>query len=154
MHKTLVVLLLATLFPLFSAQGMDEPQPPLPAQKLVIQRNDGKKVGLIVEIARSYEEQRMGLMFREKLPTGHGMLFIFEREKVAAFWMKNTRVALDILYIRSNGTIESIHPDRTPFSLEMVSAGELVKAALELPAGSAKKYGLKPGDKLIQPRAL
>ncbi len=102
-----------------------------------------------VEIARSPEEQARGLMFRTVLLPDRGMIFPFPQEKMASFWMRNTVIPLDIIFIRRNGTIESIAANTTPYSLEPVTSGEKVAAVLELTGGRAAELNLSPGDKVI-----
>jgi uncharacterized protein len=104
-----------------------------------------------VELAENDEERARGLMFRTELPEGHGMLFDFQREQEVSFWMKNTPLSLDIIFIRSDGTIRRIAADTTPFSLDGIPSGGPVRAVLEVIAGTAKKLGIQPGDKVAAP---
>ena len=99
-----------------------------------------------VEMARTSQQQAKGLMFRTELAPDMGMLFPFPRPKPASFWMKNTVIALDLLFVRSDGTIESIAANAEPYSLDPISSGEPVAAVLELAGGRAAELGLKPGD--------
>ncbi|MEL6874001.1 MAG: DUF192 domain-containing protein [Pseudomonadota bacterium] len=99
-----------------------------------------------VEIAQSPEQQARGMMFRTELAPDKGMLFPFPAEKMASFWMKNTVIPLDIIFVRRDGTIESIAAQTTPYSLEPVQSGEPVAAVLELAGGRAAELSLQPGD--------
>ncbi|WP_074204033.1 DUF192 domain-containing protein [Parasphingorhabdus marina] len=101
-----------------------------------------------VELAQSPEQQARGMMFRTELAPDKGMLFPFPTEKMASFWMKNTVIPLDIIFIRSDGTIESIAARATPYSLEPVQSGEPVAAVLELAGGRAAELSLQPGDRV------
>lgn len=101
-----------------------------------------------VELASTVEQQARGLMFRKKLEPDTGMIFPFDREKMASFWMKNTVIPLDIIFIRSDGTIESIAAKTTPYSLEPVVSGEPVSAVLELAGGRAAELSIRPGDRV------
>ncbi|VAV86983.1 exported protein [hydrothermal vent metagenome] len=101
-----------------------------------------------VEIARSQEEQAKGLMFRTTLLPDRGMIFPFPEDKIASFWMRNTVIPLDIIFIRRNGTIESIAANTTPYSLEPVTSGGKVASVLELAGGRAAELNLNPGDKV------
>ena len=104
-----------------------------------------------VELAETREKQALGLMFRDELPPDHGMLFIFPNESRQSFWMKNTRIPLDIFYF--NGALELVSvsertpPCRTSRCPSYPSAGP-AKYVLELNSGKAAELGVRPGDKL------
>ncbi len=104
-----------------------------------------------VEMAVTPEEQSKGLMFRKELPEGQGMLFDFRRDQEATFWMKNTYVPLDMIFIRADGRIHRIAANTTPLSEALVSSGGPVRAVLEVVAGTAKKLGIAPGDRVAHP---
>ena len=112
-----------------------------------------------IEVARTNEARIRGLMFRESLPETSGMLFIMERPQVLSFWMRNTRIPLDIIYLEQDGTIVAIHtmkvepPQRPGESddaycrrLPSYSSNRPALMALELNAGMAAALKLKPGD--------
>jgi uncharacterized protein len=99
-----------------------------------------------VEVAGTSMEQSKGLMFRTKLSDNAGMIFPFREPRVASFWMKNTVIPLDIIFIRSNGTIESIAENTIPYSTDPVEAGEPVTAVLELRGGLTAELGIGPSD--------
>ena len=101
-----------------------------------------------VEVATSDEERMKGLMFRKSLPEGAGMLFDFGKEQMVVMWMKNTYVSLDMIFIRADGTIARIAENTTPLSEAHINAGTPVKGVLEVVAGTARKYGIAPGDKV------
>jgi uncharacterized membrane protein (UPF0127 family) len=101
-----------------------------------------------VEIATTDEERTKGLMFRKSLPEGTGMLFDFGEERIVVMWMKNTYVPLDMIFIRADGTIARIAENTTPFSEAHISSGAPVKGVLEVVAGTARKYGIAPGDRV------
>jgi len=100
----------------------------------------------IVELAGTAEEQARGLMFRKELAPDKGMIFPFPQERMASFWMKNTLIPLDIIFVRGDGTIESIAANTTPYSLDPVESGEPVAAVLELAGGRAAELAIAPGD--------
>tara|TARA_R110000850_G_scaffold58793_7_gene136289 strand:- start:494 stop:997 length:504 start_codon:yes stop_codon:yes gene_type:complete len=100
----------------------------------------------IVEVAATGAEQAKGLMFRTRLAPDKGMIFPFPEDRVASFWMKNTVIPLDIIFIRRDGTIESIAARTTPYSLDPVRSGEAVATVLEIAAGRAAELGIGPGD--------
>lgn len=95
-----------------------------------------------VEVARTPEEQQHGLMGRTSLPPDGGMLFPFEPPKIATFWMKNTLIPLDMIFIRADGTIDRIAENTVPESLAPVASGGEVKAVLELAGGTAATLGI------------
>jgi uncharacterized membrane protein (UPF0127 family) len=101
-----------------------------------------------VELATNDEERSRGLMFRKELPEGQGMLFDFMNEAPVAFWMKNTYVSLDMIFIRADGRILSIAENTQPLSERQVPSGGPVRGVLEVVAGTAKKLGIKPGDRV------
>jgi uncharacterized membrane protein (UPF0127 family) len=101
-----------------------------------------------VEMAVTPEEQETGLMYRRELADGKGMLFDLGDERPAVFWMKNTYVSLDMIFIRADGSIASIAENTPPLSEARVFSGAPVRGVLEVVAGSAKRYGIAPGDKV------
>ncbi|MGS4883766.1 DUF192 domain-containing protein [Roseibium sp. MB-4] len=102
-----------------------------------------------VEVASTDTQRAKGLMFREEMAAEHGMLFIFDGEFERHFWMKNTPLPLDIIFISSQGTIVSIAADTTPYSEKVIPSGAPAKFVLELNAGTAAKLGIKPGDEVV-----
>jgi uncharacterized protein len=101
-----------------------------------------------VELATNDAERARGLMFRKELPDGQGMLFDFEREEPVSFWMHNTYISLDMIFIRSDGRILSIAANTEPMSDKLVPSGGPVRAVLEVIAGTADKLGIAPGDRV------
>lgn len=101
----------------------------------------------VVEIARTPEQQQIGLMYRRSMRANHGMIFPYDPPQDVAFWMKNTLVPLDMIFIRSNGTIARITTAR-PLDLTPVPGGEPVSAVLEIRGGRAARLGIRPGDKV------
>ncbi len=106
----------------------------------------GKQHRFTVELAATTAEQARGLMFRKEMAPDKGMLFPFDRVRMASFWMKNTVIPLDIIFIRGDGAIESIAANTTPYSLDPVESGEPVAAVLELAGGRAAELGIAAGD--------
>jgi uncharacterized protein len=99
-----------------------------------------------VELATNDDERSRGLMFRKELPEGRGMLFDFEHEAPVAFWMHNTYIPLDMIFIRGDGSILRIAENTEPLSDRLVPSGGPVRAVLEVIAGTAHKFGIAPGD--------
>ncbi len=117
----------------------------LPVKNISISKSDGTIVNVSSEIAKTESERNHGFMERKKIPDGTGMIFIFEKDQILSFWMKNTPHPLSIAYIDSNGKIRDIF-DMTPFSLSPVISTVSVRYALEVPQGWYKKNGITPGD--------
>ncbi|GAB5350131.1 DUF192 domain-containing protein [Alteriqipengyuania sp. 357] len=101
----------------------------------------------VAEVARSSEEQARGLMFRTELGPDEAMLFPRQGD-VASFWMKNTPLPLDIVFIGQDRRIINIAPETTPYSLDSVSALGPTSAVLEIPGGRAAELGIGPGDRV------
>jgi len=104
-----------------------------------------------VELARTVDERAKGLMFRKELPAGHGMLFDFQTDQEVAFWMENTYVSLDMIFIRGDGTIWRIEENTTPLSTRNIPSRGPVRFVLEVVAGTSRKLGIAPGDKVAHP---
>ncbi len=101
-----------------------------------------------VEMAITPEEKEQGLMFRRELPEGQGMLFDFQFDQNVAFWMKNTYIPLDMLFIRADGRILRIAENTEPLSERNIPSGGPVRAVLEVIGGTAKKLGIAAGDRV------
>ena len=104
-----------------------------------------------VEVADTREKQALGLMFRDSMPADHGMLFIFPREAPRSFWMKNTRIPLDIMYFNEELELVSISADTPPCRVRYCPSypsKRPAKFVLELNAGTAAELGVELGDRL------
>lgn len=118
---------------------------------LIIRSTEGqpqREHRFTVEVAASLEEQNEGLMFRRSLAPDRGMIFPYDPPQSVAFWMKNTLIPLDMIFIRKDGTIARIVANTVPLSLETVPAGEPVAAVLELAGGRAAELGIREGDRV------
>ena len=115
---------------------------------LTIASAGGRTHRFTVEVAKSPEEQAQGLMNRSLLAADKGMVFPMEPPRPASFWMKNTLIPLDIIFVRPDGTISSIAENTVPLSLDPVVSTEPVKAVLEIPGGRSAELGIKAGDKV------
>ena len=100
-----------------------------------------------LEVADTDEKREIGLMSRDSMPASHGMIFVFPREERRGFWMKGTRIPLDIIYVAADKRVASIH-QMNPFDLTRVNSAGPAMYAIELNADTAKKLGVKPGDRL------
>lgn len=101
-----------------------------------------------VEVAVTPQEQEKGLMFRKELGPDNGMLFPMDPPRTASFWMKDTLIPLDMLFIHTDGTIAFLKSDAQPYSRIPVSAGVPVAAVLELRGGRAAELGIAEGDRV------
>ena len=115
-------------------------------RELVIESRGGR-ITIMVEIASSPSQREQGLMYRKELKDGNGMLFIFERDEMMSFWMKNTLVPLSIAYIAYDGRILEIY-DMQPGNLTPVRSSRSARYALEVPQGWFERAGIVPGDRL------
>jgi uncharacterized protein len=116
---------------------------------IALQVASGAKVHRFqVEIARSRFEQAQGLMFRRQMGADEGMLFPFEAPRQASFWMRNTVIALDIIFIGSDGRILNVAANTVPYSEDAIPSAGKAAAVLELIGGRAAQLGIKAGDKV------
>lgn len=111
----------------------------------------GREIKFDVELALTEPQREHGLMFREKLGPYEGMLFEFYRDQQVSFWMKNTLIPLDMVFIAGDGTIKHIHANAVPLSTDTIPSEFPVRAVLEINGGSARLLGIKPGDKVKHP---
>ena len=121
----------------------------LEKKKMYVYKGDSRDViHFEVEVAKNPKEQALGLMFRDNIPQGTGMLFVFMPPQEVSFWMKGTEVPLDMLFIRLDGTIGKIKSNAKPHDLVPISSGEPVVGVLEIGGGEAERLGIKVGDRL------
>lgn len=104
-----------------------------------------------VELALTHEEQARGLMHRRNLAPDAGMLFVYHVPQRAAFWMKNTLISLDMLFIDSGGRIVFIHEMAVPGSLRSIGPEVPIKAVLEIRGGRSRELGIRVGDHVRHP---
>lgn len=105
-----------------------------------------------VELAITPEEQARGLMFRESLPRGAGMLFLYDRPSRVSFWMRNTLIPLDMIFVDSAGTVTRVHHEAVPLDETPIPGGDGVLAVLEINGGLARRFGIGAGSELRHPR--
>ncbi|TSD88426.1 DUF192 domain-containing protein [Mycobacterium sp. KBS0706] len=130
-----------------SAQEATQPK----TSDLTIETAAGKSFHFTVELALTPEQQQRGLMFREKMAPDAGMLFVFDGAEPRAFWMKNTLIPLDMIFIRTDGTIANILEKVPPQTLDPRTSDGPAKAVLELNGGIARFLDIKPGDRVVHP---
>jgi hypothetical protein len=116
-------------------------------EPLAIVTSSGRTV-FETEIADTHELRARGLMFRRHLPSDRAMLFDFKQTRHVMMWMKNTYVSLDMVFIHADGRITKIAENTVPMSEDIIDSGQPVAFVLELAAGTAKRIGLKPGDRI------
>lgn len=124
----------------------------LRTEEILIETASGEKIPMLMEIAEKPVDLQVGLMYREKMDKDHGMMFLMGREPiVTSFWMKNTLIPLDMLFVAQDGRIAHIHRNATPHSLSGISSREPVTAVVEINGGRADALGISIGDKVIHP---
>ncbi|MBK3797660.1 DUF192 domain-containing protein [Azospirillum brasilense] len=116
---------------------------------LTVETAGGGKYRFDVELAETPAQQAQGLMFREKMAADSGMLFIYDRPQPASFWMKNTLIPLDMIFIGTDGRIVNIHANAVPQSLDAVNSAGSVKGILEINGGMSARLGIRPGDRVV-----
>lgn len=134
-----------------SAAGATTPGKPqrLETSELTIEGKGGKRHVFTVEMARTPKQQEIGMMYRRSVEPDAGMLFLFPHPRVASFWMMNTYVPLDLLFIDKDGRIESIAPNAEPHSLDPMQSRGPVVAVLEIAGGRAAELGIAEGDRVL-----
>lgn len=155
LRHLMLVLLLAFggggLVPAVALAGEGQPMVlPVDPAPLRVETSAGE-VGFSIEVADDDRERSAGLMFRTEMKDDHGMLFVFERTRRLSFWMKNTPMPLDLLFIDARGTIVSVLKGE-PFSVAPIAPEAPSRFVLELKAGTAEKTGIAGGDRVRHPR--
>ncbi|HIC27788.1 MAG TPA: DUF192 domain-containing protein [Gammaproteobacteria bacterium] len=115
---------------------------------LTIKNNDENLISYKVEVIRSPEKQRLGLMFRKELTKKTGILFVFKEEKKASFWMKNTLIPLDIIFISKDGKIDFIKINAKPGSLKRIRSKNKIIAVLEINSGESYALGINQNSRV------
>ena len=141
-YKQIILTLFTLTVILFSASCKSKK---LPVIEITITRADGTTQTVKAEVAEKEEDRNHGFMERKNIPDGTGMLFIFEKEQILSFWMKNTPHPLSIAYIDNRGKIRNIY-DMTPFSLSPIKSTSSVRYALEVPQGWYEANNISVGD--------
>ena len=111
-------------------------------------RGPGGAVEVSLEVAATPAERERGLMYRTSLAEGRGMLFVFEEDGYQSFWMKNTLIPLDLLFIARDGTVVGIHANATPLSTADIAVGKASRYVLEVPGGWAARHGISAGARV------
>ncbi|WP_146345554.1 DUF192 domain-containing protein [Falsiphaeobacter marinintestinus] len=106
------------------------------------------QVSFQIELADTPKARSRGLMFRENMPRGAGMLFVYDKPQRATFWMKNTLIPLDMIFADQSGTVTHVHTNAIPHDTTLIDGGRGVFAVLEINAGLSESYGILPGAEL------
>lgn len=114
-------------------------------------RGDWGKARFTVEIADDAEEQRVGLMNRPSMPIGSGMLFVYDTPRALSFWMRNTLIPLDMLFIDGAGVVQHIHHEAIPLDETSIFGGDNLTSVLEINGGLARRMGIKVGSQVRHP---
>ena len=144
----IVLMLLAILIGAPAAARQTNEVPRCAARQAVLTVTGQRVSHFCVEVARTDAEQAQGLMFRKALAPNAGMIFPMNPPRFASFWMKNTLIPLDIIFIRADGQIARIAARTTPLSLSPVTSGEPVAAVFEIAGGRAAQLAIAAGDRV------
>ncbi len=122
------------------------------SERIVDLRGPGGESRFAVEIADTPESRARGLMERTDLAEGQGMLFVFDPPREVSFWMKNTPLPLDLIYIDRSGVVVRVAENATPYSEDRLPSGAPVRAVLEINGGLAARFGIAAGSEVRHPR--
>ena len=117
----------------------------------VFLRGDWGSSRFSVEIADEPQEQAQGLMHREVLPLSAGMLFVYPTPRRVSFWMRNTLIPLDMIFIDAQGVVQHIHPMAKPQDETPIFGGEQILSVLEINGGLAQRLGISVGSEVRHP---
>lgn len=121
------------------------------AEDQVFLKGDWGQARFTVEVADDDRERAQGLMNRESLPRASGMLFVYPRPRMAGFWMKNTLIPLDMIFLDKTGTVTHIHHEAIPHDETPIIGGDNVLAVLEINGGLARQMGIETGSRMRHP---
>ncbi|WP_420915807.1 DUF192 domain-containing protein [Oceaniglobus indicus] len=114
-------------------------------------RGDWGKARFAVEVADDDAERAQGLMHREKMARGAGMLFVYPEPRAASFWMRNTLIPLDMIFLDRTGTVQKVHVNARPLDETPIAGGDDILLVLEINGGLSEVYGIAPGTELRHP---
>ncbi len=123
----------------------------LPVEQVTVELQGGGVHGFALEVVSKPVDVQMGLMFREKMGNDQGMLFEMGEPQQTSFWMKNTLIPLDMLFVSEDGTIINIHQNAEPHSLTPIPSNGEVTGVIELNGGRAKALNIRIGDRILHP---
>lgn len=139
------------LAPVGARAKINGPQSGLPEETLTIVTAIGERHSFTVEMATTEKQQEIGLMFRNQLDPGHGMLFPFAKPKQASFWMRNTLIPLDMIFADARGVVQRVHINATPLDETPIPGGPGIQYVLEINGGLAALLGIDAGSQLQHP---
>lgn len=144
-HPALLIVLLPPLLVAATCTGKKSAPKTVPEPTVYIATSQGKEVRVRVEVARSPEERRIGLMHRQSLDKGSGMIFIFEKQDIQTFWMKNTLIPLDMIFIGTDLEVVGAVQNAQPMSLKPCMVDKPSQFVLEVAGGFVQRHGIGPG---------
>lgn len=143
----LVIAAIVTSYFLFFKKTSNEPKWVKEGEVTILSKDDRRQLAKIeVEVAKDSTKRQQGLMYRSHMDEDKGMIFIFEREDMQAFWMKNTILPLDIIFIDGKGVINTIHKNTTPYSEKSLPSKGRSQFVVEVNGGYCDKHGISEGD--------
>jgi uncharacterized membrane protein (UPF0127 family) len=142
--------LLAAVPPPARATELREPLARFPTGEVTVDSLSSRHV-FKVWVADTEPHRSQGLMWTKSLPSDHGMLFLFDPPQTVSFWMKNTLIPLDLLFVAPDGRVIRIAERARPLSLAKIDSLGIVRGVLELAGGTSARLGIKPGDRLHHP---
>ena len=145
MNKNFLFGLFLSIFSFYSLLSFAD----FPVKEILIVNSNGEIKKFNVEIAENNNTRSKGFMWRENIPDGTGMLFVWKKEAYRNFWMKNTPTSLDILFFDGDGKFLNVVEKTKPFSLDNIQSSEPSQYVLELMAGSAKIYNIYSGSQIL-----
>jgi uncharacterized membrane protein (UPF0127 family) len=143
-------ILLILLLPFLAAPPLRAELASFGKSELTIETAGGKH-RFVIEEAKTDAQMEQGLMYRRSMPADAGMLFEYRRPQIMSFWMKNTLIPLDMLFIAPDGRIADIHERAVPLVLEPINSAVPALAVLELNGGTVARLGIKRGDRVLHP---
>lgn len=127
-----------------------EPQTGLPRATVTITDGDGAGAPIVfaAEVADTAATRNFGMMFRRGIADDEAMLFVYERPQQASFWMRNTLIPLDLIFIAPDGAVIRVHENARPLDETPIPSGGVVRSVLEIRGGLARELGIAPGDQV------
>jgi uncharacterized membrane protein (UPF0127 family) len=141
--------LAAVLAAMIACAPPKAPEPPRPPPRVVFETAGGGRPAVTVELARTPEDRERGLMYRERLAADAGMLFLFDESSDHEFWMKNTQVPLDMIFVGEDGRVVGVVERAEPFTLTGRGVGRPSRYVVEVNAGWTAANGVRTGDRVV-----
>lgn len=121
------------------------------SEDFITVEGDWGRAGFDVRLARDNHDRSRGLMFVEEMPSRDGMLFLYPTPQRVGFWMKNTLIPLDMLFVDAGGVVTHIHENAVPGDLTLIPGGDRVIGVLEINGGVVSRFGITTGSKIVHP---